>query len=297
MRAVRFSEFGGPEVLRLEDVPLPEPGDGQVRVAVRVAGVNPVDWKIRSGLFGGALQRPRGLGQELAGVVDAVGPGVELSVGDEVFGWAVGGAYAEYALAGTVLPKPPGMSWQDAAALPVTGEAAVRGLRELAVVPPEVLLVHGASGAVGSLATQLAVHRGIQVIGTASEQALPYVESLGATPVRYGEGLVERVRAVTPKVDAAFDTTGRGVLVDSVDLTGSAARVLTIADPDATSHGVRFSGDATMTIEVLRELATTHEAGDLRIQHARSYRLEEVGEALALSETGHARGKITIEVG
>jgi NADPH:quinone reductase-like Zn-dependent oxidoreductase len=298
MRSVQFTEYGGPEVLRVVDRPVPEPGAGQVRVAVRVAGVNPVDWKIRAGLFAGGkpLSRPRTPGQELAGIVDAVGPGAEFSVGDEVFGWSSGGAYAEYALAGVVAAKPDALSWQDAAALPVAGEAALRGLRQLAVQPGEVLLIHGASGAVGSLAAQLAGHQGVRVIGTAGSSSLEHVRSLGATPVPYGEGLVERVRELTDHVDAVFDTAGHGALPDSIELRGGTDRVLTIADPAADSLGVQFSSGSTGDASTLRELADEFVAGRLRLQHAATFELTQAAEAQQLSQTGHARGKITLTV-
>lgn len=298
MRAVQFSEYGGPEVLRVVDVPAPEPGEGQVRVAVQVAGVNPVDWKIRAGLFAGGkpLTHARTPGQELAGIVDAAGPGAEFSVGDEVFGWAVGGAYAEHALAKVVAAKPDALSWQDAAALPVAGEAALRGLRQLDVRSGDVLLIHGASGAVGSLAAQLAVHRGARVIGTAGSSTLDHVRSLGATPVRYGEGLVARVRELTDHVDAVFDTAGQGALPDSIELRGGTERVLTIADPAADSLGVRFSSGGTGDPSILRELADEVVAGRLRLRHAATFKLGEAAEAHELSQTGHARGKITLAV-
>lgn len=267
MRSVQFAEYGGPEVLQVVDVPAPVPGPGQLRVAVQAAGVNPIDWKIRAGLYsrGKPLARPRTPGQELAGIVDAVGPGAVCPVEDAVFGWSSGGSYAEYALARVVCHKPDAMSWQDAASLPVVGEAALRGLRQLGVQPGEVLLIHGASGAVGSLATQLAVRRGVRVIGTAGS-SLEYVRSLGATPVPYGTDLVDRV--------------------------------LTIADPAAGSLGVFFSGGTAedTTTAVLRELADEFVAGHLRIQHAATFKLAEAAEAQRLSENGHARGKITLAV-
>lgn len=163
MRAVQFSEFGSAERLRIVEVPVPEPGPGQVRVAVRAAGVNPIDWKIRRGLMTriAPVEFPHIPGIEVAGVVDAVGEGAPFTPGDEVFGWSRGsGSYAEFALASVLALKPAGLSWAEAAALPVSGETAVRALNALDVAAGDTLLVNGAGGSVGSLAVQFAVGRG-----------------------------------------------------------------------------------------------------------------------------------------
>ncbi|MCA1717078.1 MAG: NADP-dependent oxidoreductase, partial [Actinobacteria bacterium] len=201
MKAVVIDEFGGPEVLHVVDRELPEPGTGQVRVRVRAAGVNPVDSKIRSGaaqqMF--PTQLPAVLGIEIAGTVDGVGPGVDgLAVGDDVLGFADGGGYAEYALATTVAPKPAQLEWAAAAALPVAAETALRVLNLLEVTQGDTVLIHGAAGGVGTVAVQVAVARGATVIGTASEPNHDYLRELGATPVLYGDGLVDRVREVAP---------------------------------------------------------------------------------------------------
>src|SRR3954447_6969084 len=163
MRAIVFHQFGGPDVLREADIDVPQPGPGQVRVRVKAAGLNAVDGKIRSGMMQALRPTtfPAVPGGELAGVVDAVGEDVtDLQVGDEVLGWSDTGSYAEYALAGTVALKPAGLAWQDAAALPVASETAERVLDLLGVAPGETVLMHGASGAVGTVAVQLATARG-----------------------------------------------------------------------------------------------------------------------------------------
>ena len=311
MRAIQYDAFGGPEVLRLVDAPVPEPGPGQVRVAVKVAAVNGIDWKIREGQLGDQSmpQRP---GVELAGIVDAAGPDVSVGVGDEVFGWAAsgptrvegwsggfpGGAYADYALAEIVIPKPIELSWTEAASLPVAGETALRGVRKLDVRSGEVLLIHGGSGVVGAIATQLAVARGATVIATAGESNADYVASLGATPVRYGEGLVQRVRQISPRVDAVLDAAGLGGLADLVTLGAGTKRILSLADPAAFEMGVTFDpgGPSGHNIGVLTELADMAVAGTLRIRHSRSYPLTEAGHAQQFSATGHAGGKITLDV-
>ena len=199
MKAVVIDEFGGPGVLHVADRELPEPGAGQVRVRVRAAGVNGIDGTIRSGaaqqMF--PTQLPAVLGLEIAGTVDGVGPGVEgLAAGDDVLGFADGGGYAEYALATTVAPKPAELGWTEAAALPVAAETALRVLGLLEVARGDTVLIHGAAGAVGTVAVQIAVARGGAVIGTASEPNHDYLRELGATPVLYGGGLVDRVRAL-----------------------------------------------------------------------------------------------------
>ncbi|WP_020661898.1 NADP-dependent oxidoreductase [Amycolatopsis benzoatilytica] len=300
MRAITFAEYGGPEVLQLAEVPAPEPGPGQVRVAVRRAGVNPIDWKIRSGAMAGgaALENPQIPGLEIAGVVDAIGGGAEFSVGDEVFGWSSTGGYAEFALGGTIVRKPADLSWEDAAALPVAGETALRVLRLLEVKPGELLVVHGASGAVGRFATQIAVRTGATVIGTAGQRSLDEVQSLGATPVRYGEGWLERVRAAADRpVDAVFDASGHGVLPESVELRGSKERIVTIADPAAFEMGIPFTsgGQDGQTPEVLNEILGYVQAG-LRIAQGKSYPLAEAAAAQEESQNGHPGGKLTIAV-
>lgn len=205
MEAIVFEEFGGPEVLHFKDgVAEPHAGPGQVRVKVAAVGVNPIEYKIRNGwmeqVFPTAL--PAVPGNEFAGTIDEVGEGVTgLSVGDEVLGWTETGAYAAYALAqaSAVAPRPNGLEPAEAATLPIAGETAQRVLDLLGVRSGETLLIHGAAGAVGSMGVQLAVALGATVIGTASPANHEYLHSIGAVPVAYGGGLVERVRAVAPQ--------------------------------------------------------------------------------------------------
>src|SRR5437588_5375670 len=167
MKAIQYRWFGGPEVLELVDLPDPHPGPGQVRVAVRAVGVNPIDWKMRSGMMGGEL--PQATGREVAGVVDALGEGVDdVAPGDRVFGFVIGGGAAELALLAEYAPAPASLDFAGAAALPVAVETATRTLDLLRVNRDSTLLVNGAAGAVGSAAVQLARLRGTRVIGTAS---------------------------------------------------------------------------------------------------------------------------------
>ena len=239
MRAAQFSSFGGPEVLEVVDVPEPHPGPGEIRIAVRAAGINPMDWKVRQGMMGGDL--PSGTGYEAAGVVDELGDGVTgVAVGDEVFGQGRQVA-AQFAVLTQWAPVPAGLDFTSAAGLPMAVETATRGLDLLGVGAGDTVLVDGASGGVGSAAVQIAHARGARVIGTASEPNHEYVRSLGAEVVTYGAGLVERVRALAPDgVDAAFDVAGGGQLPALVELAGGPERVLTIADfAGAEANGVR----------------------------------------------------------
>ena len=247
MKAVRFNQFGAPEVLEIVDLPDPHPGPGQVRIAVRAAGVNPSDWKKRKGLMDGEL--PQTMGHEAAGVVDELGEGVtDAAVGDRVFGFsAEGAAQAELAVLSYYAPIPPSLGFPGAAALPAAIETATRALDQLGVGSGSTLLINGASGSVGSAGVQLAVVRGARVIGTASPANHDYLRSLGAEPVAYGEGLAGRVRALAPDgVDAALDVAGSGVLPELIELAGGPEHVVTIADfGGAQQHGVTFSsGDA-----------------------------------------------------
>lgn len=297
MLAIQYTGFGGPDVLRLEQVPIPEPGPGQVRLAVRAAGVNGLDWKIREGLLG-TPPLPQRPGLECSGVVDVAGPGAPAAAGAEVFGWAATGAYADYALAEIVAPKPAELDWSTAACLPVVGEAALRSLRLLQAGDGDVLLIHGAGGAVGATATQLVLACGATVIGTTSAANADYVRSLGATPIRHGHDLVSRVRHMSSRIDAVLDTAGAGVLSDSIDLRGGTDRIVTLADPAAFEEGITFSSAAPgdRTADVLTDLADRVVTGRLRIRHARTYRLADAALAQRDNATGHAGGKITLSI-
>jgi NADPH:quinone reductase-like Zn-dependent oxidoreductase len=307
-KAIAFSQYGGPDVLRPIDIELPAPGPGLVLVAVRAVGVNPLDHKVRSGALEAVfpVTFPAVPGYELSGVVAAVGDGVSgFKPGDEVFGAVMGGGYAEQALvpAEQLAPKPATLSWEQAASIPVAAETAERVLDLLGVRAGHTLLVHGAAGGVGTVLLQLARARGITVVGTASEANHAHLRELGAIPVTYGEGLAERVRAAAPGgVDRALDAVGKGgVLPLSVELTGSADRVLTIADiPGAQEHGVRFTGGAE-GVEPYHARAyaaalALHEAGTLRLPLHRVLPLAEAAEAQRTSEHGHLRGKIVLTV-
>ncbi|MFJ7244059.1 NADP-dependent oxidoreductase [Kitasatospora sp. NPDC098652] len=306
-KAIAFPRYGGTDVLRPIELELPAPGPGQVRVAVRAAGVNPLDHKVRSGALDGffPVSFPAVPGYEVAGVVEAVGAEVTgFAPGDEVFGALMGGGYAEHALldADQLALKPATLSWEEAAAIPVAAETSERALGVLGVRPGETLLVHGAAGGVGTLLLQFARARGITVVGTASEANHAYLRELGAVPVTYGEGLAERVRAAAPGgIDRVLDAAGKGVLPLSVELAGSAERVLTIADiAGAQEHGVRFSGGAedgeSYYGGAYASALALHRAGTLRLPLHRVLPLAEAAQAHRISEGGHVRGKIVLTV-
>jgi NADPH:quinone reductase-like Zn-dependent oxidoreductase len=300
MKAVRFDRFGGPEVLELVELPDPHPGPGEVRIAVRAAGVNASDWKKRQGLMDPDL--PQTLGYEAAGVVDELGDGVsDVSVGDRVFGFCTdGAAQAELAVLSHYAPVPPSLDFVDVAALPAAVETAARALDQLGVTDGTTVLVNGASGNVGSAAAQLAVARGARVIGTASPRNHDLLRSYGAVPVAYGDGMADRVRAIAPGgVDRALDVAGSGVLPDLIDLAGGAEHVVTVADfLGAREHGVRFSrGDEGRALYVLGQLGDLVEAGQLRLPEVRTFPLDGVADAHRAGEVGIGHGKIVLTVG
>jgi NADPH:quinone reductase-like Zn-dependent oxidoreductase len=300
VKAVRFSRFGGPDVLEIVDLPEPHPGPGEVRIAVRAAGVNPSDWKKRQGLMDREL--PQTMGHEAAGVVDELGEGVtDVAVGDRVFGLsAEGAAQAELAVLSYYAPVPPSLDLAGAAALPAAVETATRALDQLGAGSGSTLLINGASGSVGSAAVQLAVARGARVIGTASPANHDYLRSLGAEPVAYGEGLAGRVRALAPGgVDVALDVAGSGVLPELIELAGAPEHVVTLADfSGAREHGVRFSsGDAGRAVYALGEIGGLIESGRFSLPVAQTFPLAEVAEAHRVSEQGRVRGKLVLLVG
>ncbi|GAA2522829.1 NADP-dependent oxidoreductase [Winogradskya humida] len=290
MRAITFTEYGGTEVLRISEIDIPEPGPLQVRVKVRAAGINPIDWKIRSGALRHVfpVTMPHTPGLELAGIVDAAGVDAGFEVGEEVFGWADAGAYAEFALATNLAPKPAGLSWADAATLPIAGAAAVRDLDRLAVRAGETLLIHGASGTTGRFAAQVALAKGVTVIGTAGARHHDDLRALGVVPILYGEGWPHRARLVAAgHIDAVYDAAGHGQLPGSIELLGGKGRIITIADDAAFELGIPYSTGGEQTRKSLAEVARWVTERGVRIVHRRSYALADAAAAQAESETGH----------
>jgi NADPH:quinone reductase-like Zn-dependent oxidoreductase len=300
MRAIEFTEFGGPEVLHVAERPDPRPGPGQIRVRVRAVGINPIDWKVRSGMMGGDL--PKVTGQEVSGVVDEIGDGVTgIAEGDEVFGPAAGGGgAAEYALLEHYARIPATLDFAGAAALPVAVETAARTLDLMQVGEGQTVLVNGAAGAVGIATVQLARERGARVIGTASRGNHEYLRSYGAEATTYGDGLVERVREIAPDgVDKAIDDAGGGALPALVELAGGPDNVVTIADYEgAQQTGVTMSGGpgSVRAWYALGHAAELIEARRFSLPVAQTFPLEQIAEAHALSETRHVRGKLVLLV-
>ncbi|WP_156753419.1 NADP-dependent oxidoreductase [Actinokineospora pegani] len=302
MRAVVFDAPGGPEVLRVAELPDPHPGEGELRVRVRAAGVQPYDYAVRRGWVprGVALDFPVVLGNEFAGVVDEVGAGVTgVAEGDEVVGFAVLACYAEHVVVGPgqVVAKPATMSFHQAGGLSGCGQAAHTALEALGVAEGETVLVHAAAGGVGTVAVQLAVDLGATVVGTASEGNHDYLRSLGAIPVAYGDGLVERVRDLAPRgVDAVVDGAGAQALRQSVELVADRSRIGTLVAFELVEElGVRplVSRRSAARLAALTEL---HERGGLAVHVRGVHPLAEAAEAHAEVESGHGRGKVVLEV-
>jgi NADPH:quinone reductase-like Zn-dependent oxidoreductase len=289
--------YGPPEVLKWARVPMPEPGEGQIRFKVRAAGVSPTDLALRAGHLKDIPLPPDAvLGFEAAGTVDAAGPGVTgISAGDAVTVLLSGlGGYAEYAVASIWARKPPSVSWADAAALPSSAEAAVGVLRQLDVTSGERLLLFGGGGSVGIIATQLAATRGVTVISAVGEHDETLARELGATPVRYGPGVADRVRALGT-VDAVFDAAGTGVLADAITLAGGPQRVITLSDPAAADYGVTLSqpvpgrapGALDETIGLLAE-------GRLRLRRHTTMPMQQAAGAHRQLESGNTRERIIL---
>ncbi|MFZ4896458.1 NADP-dependent oxidoreductase [Plantibacter sp. Mn2098] len=305
MKAAQFSRFGGPEVLEIVDLPEPHPAAGEIRIAVHAAGVNASDWKKRQGLMDQEL--PQTLGYEAAGVVDELGDGVtDVAIGDRVVGAGPSGAaQAELFILSDWAPIPPGLDFADAAALPAVAETAARALDQLGELSESTdlagrtILINGASGSVGSAATQLAIGRGARVIGTAGPSNQAYLASLGAVPVVYGDGLADRVRDLSPGgVDLALDIAGNGILPELIDLAGGADNVLTVADVNgAHAHGVRFSrGDGGRATYALPLVAGLIADGAFTLPVGQTFPLQDIAQAHRVGESGRVRGKLVLLV-
>jgi NADPH:quinone reductase-like Zn-dependent oxidoreductase len=294
-----LTEYGPPDVLRWNDVATPEPSEGQIRIKVQASGVGPTDLKIRRGELDGVfpLPKPPVLGFETAGTVDAVGGEVDgVMVGDAVAALLPSlGGYGEYALAVAWTPKPPQVTWNDAAALPASVEAAVGVLRQLDVAKGETLLILGAGGSVGVIAAQLAIRQGLRVIAAVGAQDDALTRELGATPVRYGNDLLSSVRDVADRVDATFDAAGKGGLQAAVTLTGGPDRVITLADERAAELGVRFSvGTPDRAPDALKIGMDLLASGELRLRSQQSLPMSAAAEAHRLLENGHAQRKLLL---
>jgi NADPH:quinone reductase-like Zn-dependent oxidoreductase len=299
MKAIQFKEYGGPEVLRLVDVELPEPGEGEIRIEVSAAGINGVDYKIRAGYLADFMPTvfPSGTGIDASGVVSSLGPGVQgISVGDRVFGNGRN-TVAESAILTSWAQIPDDLSFEEAAGYPVAVETARRLLNAVNLTAGQTILVSGASGGVGSAVVQLATQRGLNVIGTASAPNHPYVRDRGATAITYGEDLVDRVRAVAPEgIDAAFDIAGSGVLKELIELTGDPSRVVTIADFSGAELGVQMSTSSTDFPGALAEAIELFSAGKFSIPVAREFTLEQAAQAHESCAMGHIAGRIVASV-
>ncbi|KKO51225.1 NADP-dependent oxidoreductase [Paenibacillus sp. DMB20] len=301
MKAAAINAFGPPDVLKIMELDRPEAGPGQVRVKVKAAGVQPFDCAVRSSGWvppGLKIRFPQILGNEFAGIVDQVGEGVaDFSIGSEVMGWAMLACYAEYVVVGTdqLVRKPQGMPWEEAGVLTASGQTAHTALEELGVGQGDTVLIHAASGGVGTMAVQLGRAWGATVIGTASESNHEYLRSLGAIPVTYGEGLVERVRLLAANgVDAAFDAAGDEALRASLQLVENRDRIGTIVSFELASQSGVKSIRSQRSVRRLNELAELYAEGKLKIHVRRTFPLEQAAEAHRAVEKGHGRGKIAL---
>jgi NADPH:quinone reductase-like Zn-dependent oxidoreductase len=299
MKAVRFSEYGNPEVLEVVETEEPHAGPGEVRIAVHAAGVNGLDWKIRSGALREMrpLDLPAGTGIDASGVVDEIGEGVsDIEIGDAVFGTG-SETVAEYAVLTSWALKPDGLAFEEAAGFPIPAETAIRIIEQVGVEPGQTLLVSGASGGVGSAVLQIARERGINVIGTASSTNQDYLRSLGAVATTYGDGLVDRVRELAPDgVDAALDLAGSGVIEELIELTGEPSKVLSISDFGAGRFGAQISNAPVDPPKAFAGAARLSAEGSFTIPVARTFTMNEAGEAHAASQAGHVTGGFVIVI-
>lgn len=305
MRAYGFTDYGDSDVQDFLDVETPTPLAGELLVEVKVAGVNPVDWKIRAGYLREVqpLELPAVLGSEVSGVVREVGQDADgFAVGDEVFGnVATGsGGYAEYTLtsAAATAHKPVHVSFTDAATLSVAGATAYDGVHQLDLERGKTLLINGISGGVGVAAAQIARDLGVNVVGTAGEDKRPLIESLGAILVPYGDGVADRIREILPEgVDAIFDLAGGGGLRAVAELLDDRGKLISAGDPDTAAElgGHAIEREGTSRVLDLVAAMVAEQKLDPRVEDVLSF--DDAADALAAVEKGHAKGKVVIQIG
>jgi NADPH:quinone reductase-like Zn-dependent oxidoreductase len=302
VKAVRFDEYGGVEVLQVVDVPRPIAGPGQVLVQVKAAGINPGEAKIREGLMHARFPAtfPSGEGSDLAGIVAETGSGVtNFSPGDEVIGFTNDRAsHAEYVIveAENLIAKPAAVPWEVAGALFVAGATAYAAVRAVELNQGDTVVVAGATGGVGSLAVQLARRAGASVIGLASEANQEWLTAHGVIPVSYGAGVADRIRQAASKADAFIDTFGAGYVELALELGVEPARIDTIANFAAVErYGVKAAGSAAgASASVLAELAALIAAGELELPVTATFPLSQVRDAYRRLAQGHVLGKIVL---
>ncbi|MER5183743.1 NADP-dependent oxidoreductase [Streptomyces sp. NPDC002896] len=303
-RAVRFDRYGDRDVLYLTEVPMPQPGPGEVVVEVRAAGINPFDTMIRSGVIRDLfpVDFPSGQGSDLAGVVVALGAGVdELAVGDEVLGWTPGpSAQATHVAVPTaqLVAKPPQLSWEAAGSLHMVGATAYAAARAVAPRPGETVAVSAAAGGVGTFLVQLLLGQGVRVLGITSPANAEWLEKHGVVPVPYGEGLRERLEqaAGASGVDVFIDLYGPEYLDLAVALGLPPDRIqTTVAMERAAEIGAKTDGRHNATArEILVELVDLVASGSVELPVAATYPLDRVADAFAELERRHTRGKIAL---
>ena len=298
MRALQYKAYGGPEVLDWAEAPEPHAGPGQLRIAVRAASVNPIDGKVLTGMLSGGqpMVGTGYLGYDAAGVVDEVGDGVTgVTVGDEVFGRGRN-TQAELAVLDSWAAKPPSVDWAVAAAAGVAGETGERGLRLLDVNAGDTLFVDGGAGGVGAATVQMALARGANVIASSSEANHDYLREIGATPVLYGQGVAERVRAAAGgPIDAVFDVAGKTPVEELISLAPEPSQVVSIANFAAGQAGARVTGGGadSRPMEALALVAELLAQNKLVIK-VQTFPFDRAAEAYRISLSGHVRGKLVL---
>ena len=293
-----YTATGGAEMQQLIERDVPQPGPGELGITVRAAAVNPADWKIRAGRFGGKPVFPAPMGREVAGIVTAVGDGVDgFTVGHAILGPVAPGfggfATDTIVRARDVVAKPPEISFTDAATIPIAGATAYDGTHQIELTAGQTMLIIGIGGGVGLMAAQIGRVHEFTVIGIASESKRAIVESTGATLVPYGDDLLTRLRWVAPDgVDLILDLVGGDALREVAELATSHDRIISSADPATVTE---LGGTALIrTAEALEKITSVIEYGLVDPHVTALYPLDRAGEAIAAVEDGHVAGKVVI---